>query len=217
MGARHSNRANVNFTGATVVEMYSYTQPGQVAGKQLLIKSQNSLNEVLQASLSGSWGYNNEGTMVSAVYRGAPGDPSNPQAYPGPPTYTYTTDTMGRLNGMTEQDLTGTNTYASGRFRVKMPQKGNIVRVMRLPLIPVGNFSAPRPGWVLDDTTSKDFGEWYRQAQFFILLHELPHFFNATSFIQNDGTLTGAQNGNNDLLWKDCSKTILSGSGPVMM
>jgi len=29
-------------------------------------------------------------------------------------TYTYTTDTMGRLNGTTEQDINGTNTYASG-------------------------------------------------------------------------------------------------------
>ena len=108
------NGGNVNFTGDTVTEMYSYTQPGQVAGKQLLITRQNSLNEVLQASLSGTWGYNNEGMMVSAVYPGAPGNPSNPQAYPGPPTYTYPTDTMGRLNGMTEQDINGTNTYASG-------------------------------------------------------------------------------------------------------
>jgi YD repeat-containing protein len=66
------NGGTVNFTGDTVVEMYSYTQPGQVAGKQLLITRQNSRNEVLQANLSGSWGYNNEGTMVRAVYPGAP-------------------------------------------------------------------------------------------------------------------------------------------------
>jgi len=49
----NGNGANVNFTGDTVTEMYSYTQPGQVAGKELLITRQNSLNEVLQASLSG--------------------------------------------------------------------------------------------------------------------------------------------------------------------
>jgi RHS repeat-associated protein len=50
------------------------------------------------------------------------------------------------------------------------------------------------------------------QAQFFILLHELSHFFQAQGFIQND-TALGAQKANNDLLWKDCSKTIQSAGG----
>jgi RHS repeat-associated protein len=54
------------------------------------------------------------------------------------------------------------------------------------------------------------------EAQYFILLHELAHFFQAQGFIQNDGNSLGAQQANNDLLWKDCSKTIQSvGGGTV--
>ncbi len=51
------------------------------------------------------------------------------------------------------------------------------------------------------------------QAQFFILLHELSHFFGPQEFIQGDGTSRGAQKKNNDLLWKNCSKTIQSAGG----
>ena len=105
----NGNGAWVNFTGDTVVEMYSYTQPGQVAGKQLQITRQNSLSEQLQATLSANWSYNNEGTMIYALYPGAPGNSNNLPADPGPPTYTYTTDTMGRINGVTQTDLNGSN------------------------------------------------------------------------------------------------------------
>jgi hypothetical protein len=50
------------------------------------------------------------------------------------------------------------------------------------------------------------------EAQYFILLHELAHFFKATGFIPGDsgaypGDLRG-QRINNDLLWKNCNKTI---------
>ena len=49
-------------------------------------------------------------------------------------------------------------------------------------------------------------------AQFFLLLHELAHFFQAQGFNQNDQT-RGQQEFNNDLLWEKCSKTIQSAGG----
>src|SRR5205823_14240810 len=49
-------------------------------------------------------------------------------------------------------------------------------------------------------------------ARTFIELHELAHFFQARGFIQNDNT-KDKQAANNDLRWKNCSKTILAGQG----
>ena len=49
-------------------------------------------------------------------------------------------------------------------------------------------------------------------GQFFILLHELAHFFQAQGFDQNDQT-RGQQEFNNDLLWEKCSKTVQSAPG----
>ena len=44
-------------------------------------------------------------------------------------------------------------------------------------------------------------------AQYFILLHELAHYFSADGFIKNDSPL-GFQKSNNDLIWEKCNKTI---------
>jgi RHS repeat-associated protein len=53
-------------------------------------------------------------------------------------------------------------------------------------------------------------------AQYFILIHELAHYFKAQGFIENDGNVLGSQKKNNDLLWKNCNKTIPSaGGGPI--
>ncbi len=55
------------------------------------------------------------------------------------------------------------------------------------------------------------------QAQYFVLLHELAHFFQADQgFIQNDGSLK-AQESNNDLLWDKCSKTIKAADGGAVI
>jgi RHS repeat-associated protein len=50
------------------------------------------------------------------------------------------------------------------------------------------------------------------EAQYFILLHELAHYFQAAGFIQDDGKLLGSQKANNDLLWEKCNKTIRPGT-----
>jgi len=55
-----------------------------------------------------------------------------------------------------------------------------------------------------------------QQAQYFILLHELAHFFQVQGFIQNDGNNLGAQESNNDKIWKNCQKTIQGGSSGVL-
>jgi RHS repeat-associated protein len=91
-----NNNNQINFTGDTVIEMYSYTSPGQVAAKRLRVTRADSLNETLTADLNGSWTYNNEGKPTGVSY---PGDPNG---NPAPPTYTYSYDGMGRLAGMTE-------------------------------------------------------------------------------------------------------------------
>jgi RHS repeat-associated protein len=76
--------------------MYSYTVPGQVAGKRLRVTRADTLNETLTADLNGSWSYNNEGKLTGVNY---PGDPNGNYA---PPSYSYSYDGMGRLAGMTE-------------------------------------------------------------------------------------------------------------------
>jgi hypothetical protein len=44
-------------------------------------------------------------------------------------------------------------------------------------------------------------------ARVFILLHELADYFKVSGFTQGDAS-TGAQKQENDLIWKNCSKTI---------
>ena len=48
-------------------------------------------------------------------------------------------------------------------------------------------------------------------AQYFILVHELAHYFKAEGFDQDDRSID-AQKHNNDLIWKKCGSTI---KGPV--
>jgi len=114
----------VDFTGDTVTEMYSYYGPGQVYAKRLRVTRANSLNETLTADLNGSWTYNNEGRLKGINY---PGDPN---ASPGPASYTYSYDGMGRLAGMTETApynlpvLSGVTYNASGQ----MTQMGSETR-----------------------------------------------------------------------------------------
>jgi RHS repeat-associated protein len=97
-----NNGHEIDFTGDTVIEMYSYTGAGQVAAKRLRVTRTDTLNETLTADLNGSWTYNNEGKLKGVTY---PGDPNG--LYP-PPTYSYSYDGMGRLAGMTE---TAPSTY----------------------------------------------------------------------------------------------------------
>jgi hypothetical protein len=52
------------------------------------------------------------------------------------------------------------------------------------------------------------------RAQNFILLHELAHYFRAKDYNPNDGDIN-TQRINNDLLWKNCAKTILGDVGPI--
>jgi RHS repeat-associated protein len=91
-----NNNNEIDFTGDTVIEMYSYTGAGQVAAKRLRVTRADTLNETLTADLNGSWTYNNEGKPTGVSY---PGDPNG--LYP-PPTYSYSYDGMGRLAGMSE-------------------------------------------------------------------------------------------------------------------
>ena len=88
----------VNFVGDTVTEMYSYTQPGQVAGKRLRVARQPFSGQALIADLNATWDYTskNEGHLMGVTY---PGDPNG---IPTAPSYTYTYDAMGRLNTMTD-------------------------------------------------------------------------------------------------------------------
>jgi RHS repeat-associated protein len=116
-----NNNNQINFTGDTVIEMYSYTSPGQVAAKRLRVTRADSLNETLTADLNGSWTYNNEGKPTGVSY---PGDPNG--NYP-PPSYSYSYDGMGRLAGMSETApsnytfLSGVTYNAAGQ----MTQMGN--------------------------------------------------------------------------------------------
>jgi RHS repeat-associated protein len=52
------------------------------------------------------------------------------------------------------------------------------------------------------------------QAQTFILLHELAHYFVVPGFVRNDGNGNPQrQEFNNDLVWEKCEKTIRGGVG----
>jgi len=52
-------------------------------------------------------------------------------------------------------------------------------------------------------------------AQAFVLLHELAHYFQAHGFVSeniNGKTDLGKEKSNNDLIWKNCAKTIKGGN-----
>ena len=81
-------------TGSTsFIDMFSYSQPGQVTGKRLRVtKTQQNLSQTQTATgdLNLTYGYNAEGKMVSI-------------GYPTGPSYTYSFDNMMRPSGMTDQ------------------------------------------------------------------------------------------------------------------
>ena len=89
--------------------MYSYSQPGAKAAKRLRVYRPNCPGSITpqeteqstgsaQADLNSTYMYDNEGRMTAAQYPGY--GPSNaPSAGPNP---SWTRDTMGRLNTMTD-------------------------------------------------------------------------------------------------------------------
>jgi RHS repeat-associated protein len=105
-----NNTNPINFTGDTVIEMYSYTGAGQVTAKRLRITRAYSFNETLSVDLNGSWTYNNEGRMTSVSY------PTDPNYSPPTtaPIYTYSFDGMGRLSGMVLTNTQNAGTMLSG-------------------------------------------------------------------------------------------------------
>ena len=98
-----NNENEIDFTGDTVVEMYSYSVPGQVTAKRLRITRADSLSENLTTDINGSWSYNNEGKLNGVTY---PVDPNYRDPVSGNPitpfSFSYSFDGMGRLAGMTE-------------------------------------------------------------------------------------------------------------------
>ncbi len=81
-------------TGSTsFIDMFSYSQPGQLTGKRLRVtKTTQYLSQTQTATgdLNLTYSYNAEGKMVS-------------MGYPTGPSYTYSFDNMMRPSGMTDQ------------------------------------------------------------------------------------------------------------------
>ena len=75
----------------TVTEMYSYAQPGAVAGKRLNISRPYGGNQTATGDLIAAYGHDSEGRLTSVAYPA------------GGPTYSYSYDSMGRLSQMTDQ------------------------------------------------------------------------------------------------------------------
>ena len=85
----------ITFSPDNVTEMYSYSAPGQVVAKRLRVQRVGDrTGSTASADLNATWTYNNEGNLTGTAY---PGDPNG---YPAAPSYSYTYDGMGRLNGM---------------------------------------------------------------------------------------------------------------------
>ena len=93
-GLTNGNQCDTTFT-----EMYNYSQPGAKVGKELVVTRASATG-----TLSSTYTYDNEGRMTAAQYPGY-GPASSPTAGPNP---TWTRDTMGRLNTMTDA-TTGTS------------------------------------------------------------------------------------------------------------
>ena len=92
----------------TFIEMYSYTQPGEITTKRL------RLNRTVQShpftiDLDAQYSYDNEGRMTSVTYpQSSYIDPNSLQVLPSPvTTYTYGFDSMGRPTSMTGPGVDG--------------------------------------------------------------------------------------------------------------
>ena len=91
----------------TFIEMYSYTQPGEIATKRL------RLNRTVQShpftiDLDASYSYDNEGKMTSVTYPQSFYSDGSLQPQQSPvTTYTYGFDTMGRPTSMTGPGVDG--------------------------------------------------------------------------------------------------------------
>ncbi len=87
--------------GDTFIEMYSYTQPGEVTNKRLRL-SRSVQSHTITGDLDASYSYDNEGKMTSVTYPQSSYLDQNLQVQPSPvTTYTYGFDTMGRPTSMT--------------------------------------------------------------------------------------------------------------------
>ena len=87
--------------GDTFIEMYSYTQPGQVIKKRLRL-SRSVQSHTISGDLDAQYSYDNEGKMTSVTYPQSSYIDQNLQVQPSPvTTYTYGFDTMGRPTSMT--------------------------------------------------------------------------------------------------------------------
>jgi RHS repeat-associated protein len=98
-GSTIYGQTNGNPCDTTFTEMYNYSQPGGKIGKELVVTRASATG-----TLSSTYTYDNEGRMTAARYPGY-GPSGSPTAGPNP---TWTRDTMGRLNTMTDA-TTGTN------------------------------------------------------------------------------------------------------------
>ncbi len=87
--------------GDTFIEMYSYTQPGEVTKKRLRL-SRSVQSHTITGDLDAAYSYDNEGKMTSVTYPQSSYIDQNLQVQPSPvTTYTYGFDTMGRPTSMT--------------------------------------------------------------------------------------------------------------------
>src|SRR5258708_2032721 len=93
--ALDNNSNEVDFTGDTVNEMYSYDGAGHVVGKRMRITRNATRGNSPTADLNASWTYDKESRLTSVTY------PCDSNAFgtcpPAPINYSY--DGMGRLAG----------------------------------------------------------------------------------------------------------------------
>ncbi len=129
------------FSSIQLVEMYGYTQAGQVSGKRLQLNEQlPSGGALLARNLDGIYGYDTEGKTQSLLY---------PTTYvsngPGPlvttpgPNYTYYYDAMLRASEMKDSqghDVINSVTYdaANRLLGFSYMQNGNPVGQVRILL-----------------------------------------------------------------------------------
>jgi YD repeat-containing protein len=101
-GGRLAAVQNASTTnGDTFIEMYSYTQPGEVTKKRLRL-SRSVQSHTITGDLDATYQYDNEGRMTSVTYPQSTYIDQNLQVQPSPvTTYTYGFDAMGRPTSMT--------------------------------------------------------------------------------------------------------------------
>jgi RHS repeat-associated protein len=92
----------------TFIEMYSYTQPGEITAKRLRMY-RTVQSHAFTIDLDAQYSYDNEGRMTSVTYpQSSYIDPNTLQVQPSPvTTYTYGFDTMGRPTSMTGPGVDG--------------------------------------------------------------------------------------------------------------